>query len=978
MNFMKRYVRYLMLLIAGVLFLACSDEVNNKEPLPIVSDDYVGSVRHFLLGDETANFSQSDVRCYLMTEDGQTIMRYCTHIRRDSTSEVVLTTGLKDGVYRLLYFEYDLRKNNGPVRRGEFGLGGRIKVANGQIVMLDSFNAAMGFVGQGTKESPYIISSAKHLQRLSDLVNSTLTNKYVNNSTYFAQYADIDVDDLCWDSPDGYGWYPIGFTNVLPFRGHYNGKGYSIKGLYSYRNVTSGVGLFGYIHTAEIDSVVLDGAEIYGLYATGGIAGAVITAAGERHASTINHCRVVNSLISGARTTTASVNDVDTWSASIGGIVGAVDAYSIFLANGCSVDSESIVNGANCVGGILGAANLKSSIQISNCKNSAVVNAAYAAVGGIVGNADTVHISACVNTGAITGAIKYTGPDGVNPGVAAGGIIGGSGISMIVACANSGDVKGYDGVGGIIGSTRLGDGSETFYNNTTLRYCLNSGKVNGNNSVAGICGEAQVTGYALCNRGVINGNESVAGVLGFSPISALCNCVNSESVSGHDYVAGIVAQSTWGSMALNQNYGAVEASGNCAAGIAALVGDNVIINYCENGGNIMVRGSEPKAGGVVGELGVPNEWDAERIAGVVIGGLECITAVASVPYGFVIDKTISNKVLMFVLNAVPGLMYLPADLYFNISSAIALVDSKQSEEISKENNEQIGKLCSDITTQIQGIRNINGRWQQYRANVEALRVQCEAIEGKNIDSLYNNLNIIRNERADEVHYEQEQKDMIHTAVGGICIIAGTVASIVAAIPTGGASVMAYVGAFATGVAVGAGFLGGVNGIVQSVTEYEYNSSTVSQDLNYGKISAPNATGGYVGGVVGSTSDYAIIRDCLNLADCDAPGAKRGQMTGRANPEAEIHNSLAIGNASGWSGFAGTDKFSVTYGGLYYYLSGQTNVSGNYKDQGTELNSSQLGNSNSFSGWNIGSGNSLWSIQNETSPAYPIPLNSEAM
>lgn len=973
---MRRNFRYLMLLIAGVLFLACNDEVNHKEPLPTVDDEYVGSVKQFLLGDETANFSQSDVRCYLMTEDGEKIMRYCTHKRMGNISEVELTTGLKDGVYRLLYFEYDLpRQNNGPLQTREFGLGGRIKVANGQVVMLDNFNASMGFSGEGTKESPYVITSAKHLERLASLVNGTLTNKSVNNSTYFAQYADIDVWEVCWDFPDGYGWYPIGFTNVLPFRGHYNGKGHSIEGLYSHRNVSSGVGLFGFIHTAEIDSVVLKGAEIYGLYATGGIAGAVVTSAGKREPSTINHCKVMNSVISGAR----EVNgDVDTWSASIGGIVGAVDAYAIFLANGCSVDSETVVNGANCVGGVLGAANLRSTIQISNCKNSADIHAAYAAVGGIVGNADTIHISACVNSGAITGAIKYTGPDGVNPGVAAGGIIGGSGISMIVACANSGDVNGYDGVGGIIGSTRLGDGTETFYNNTTLRYCLNSGTITGNNSVAGICGEAQVTGYALCNKGVINGKESVAGVLGYAPISALCNCVNSMPISGQEYVAGIVGQSTWGTMALNQNYGAIEAAGNYAAGIAALVGDNVIINYCENGGNIMVRGSDPTSGGVVGELGDPNEWDAERIAGVVIGGLECITAIASVPYGIVIDKKMSNKVLMFIFKAVPGLMYLPADMYFNISGAISLVDGKQSEEISNENNEQIGILSSDITSQIQGLRNTNGKWQQYLANVEALRAKCEATEGDNIDTLFNNLNNIRNERADDVQHEQETKEIIHTAVGGVCMIVGSIASIVAAIPSGGSSVMVYVGVAATVASVGAGVIGGVNGIVQSVTDNEYNSSTVSQDLNYGMVSAPNASGGYVGGIVGSTSDYAIIRDCLNTGDCNAPGATRGQLTGRANPKAEIHNSLVIGGASGWSGFAGTDKSSVKYGGLYYYLSGQTNVSANYGDQGTELNSSQLGSSGSFNGWSIGSENSLWSIQSETSPAYPIPLNSEAM
>ncbi len=976
---MKRYFRYLMLLIAGVVFLACNDDdLKDIEPSFIENDEYVGSVKQFRLGQEVADLEYTDVRCYLMTEDGTIIVRNCKHNRMKDSSDITMASGLKDGVYRLLYFEYDLPKhNNGPVRTGEYGLGSRILVANNRIVTLDSYNALMGFVGQGTIESPYVITSAKHLQRLSDLVNGTATNKSVNSSTYFAQYADIDVDDLCWDSPDGYGWYPIGFTNVLPFRGHYNGKGYSITGLYSYRNATSGVGLFGYIHRAEIDSVVLDGAEIYGLYATGGIAGAVITAAGERHASTINHCSVVNSLISGARSAAASVYDVDTWSASIGGIVGAIDAYAIFISNGCSVDSETVINGANCVGGIVGGGNLRSTIQISNCKNNAVVNAAYAAVGGIVGSADTVHISACLNTGAITGAIKYNGPDGVNPGISAGGIIGGSGISMIVACINSGDVKGYDGVGGIIGSTRLGDGNETYYNPTNLRYCLNNGNITGNNSVAGLCGEAQITGYALCNRGEVDGQESVAGVVGFAPISALCNCVNSATVFGHEYVAGVVGQSTYGSLALNQNYGLIEAE-NYAAGIAAMAGDNIIINYCENGGDILVTGSDSYAGGVVAKLGVPSEWDKSRIAGVVCGSLEVVTAIVAFPCGFAVDKYVNNKLLTFVLKATPGLIFLPTDLYFNVVGAINLIDSQKAKDMVSDSNEQIAMLCADITNQLQELRTGNGKWEQYNANIEALRSICEATEGKNIDTLFTNLNTIRNERVDDLEEKQETKNIIHQAVSGCCILLGSVATIVAAVPTGGASVMAYVGAYATGTALAAGVIGGVNGIVQSVTEYTYNSSTLSQDLNHGSISAPNAVGGYVGGIVGITADYSIIRDCLNTGDCNADGATTGQLTGKANPKAEMHNSLAVGKASGWSGFVGSDKSSVKYGGLYYYLSGQTNVSGNYSKQGEELNSSELGSSGSFSGWSIGANNSLWSIQNETSPAYPIPLNSEAM
>ena len=661
---MKRVFRYLMVLLAGMLFFACNDDVLNEiQTLPIENDEYVGNVRFFKLGEETEELIHSEVRCYLMTEDGETIVRSSRHTRIGDSSEIEMGIGLKDGIYRLLYFEFDLPKplNNGRIKTGQFALGGRIKVAGNNITIIDSYNAAMGFSGEGTESSPYVITSAKHLERLASLVNGTLTNKNVTSSTYFAQYADIDVWEVCWDFPDGFGWYPIGFTNVLPFRGHYNGKGHSIKGLYSHRNVSSGIGLFGFIHTAEIDSVVLENAEIYGLYATGGIAGAVVTAAGKRDPSTINNCMVINSKISGARE--VGSDDVDTWSASVGGILGAVDAYAIFSANGCKVDSASVISGANIVGGILGGANLRSLIQIANCVNCAKVNGAYSAIGGIVGSADTVSIVACYNKNNITGAIKYNGPDGTNPGISTGGIIGGSGVCAISATYNLGNVTGYDGVGGIIGSTRVGDGEERVYNTANLRYCLNRGNVSGNNNVAGLCGEAQFTGYALCNVGNIGGMEGVGGVVGFSPAAAIFNSVNNGIVNGKEYVAGIIGQSIWGSLANNQNYGNIKALGNCAAGIVALTGDNIILNYCSNSGDIDSEGDKPKSGGVIGEFGVPSEWSSDRIASIVIGSLEVVTSafvapVTSAVMGAIDGFADAHKVLVFCIEAeFPALLF---------------------------------------------------------------------------------------------------------------------------------------------------------------------------------------------------------------------------------------------------------------------------------------------------------------------------------
>ena len=106
---MKRVFRYLMVLLAGMLFFACNDDVLNEiQTLPIENDEYVGNVRFFKLGEETEELIHSEVRCYLMTEDGETIVRSSRHTRIGDSSEIEMGIGLKDGIYRLLYFEFDL------------------------------------------------------------------------------------------------------------------------------------------------------------------------------------------------------------------------------------------------------------------------------------------------------------------------------------------------------------------------------------------------------------------------------------------------------------------------------------------------------------------------------------------------------------------------------------------------------------------------------------------------------------------------------------------------------------------------------------------------------------------------------------------------------------------------------------------------------------------------------------------------------
>ena len=108
----------------------------------------------------------------------------------------------------------------------------------------------------------------------------------------------------------------------------------------------------------------------------------------------------------------------------------------------------------------------------------------------------------------------------------------------------------------------------------------------------------------------------------------LHNAINTGAVEGTDYVSGIIGKTGFGSVALNHNYGNISASGSHTAGILGLGGNNTIIHYCGNFGDIS-NPSGKYIGGIVGEIGDPRKWTAMNIAECVVGSIEIIMSVAS-------------------------------------------------------------------------------------------------------------------------------------------------------------------------------------------------------------------------------------------------------------------------------------------------------------------------------------------------------------
>lgn len=113
--------------------------------------------------------------------------------------------------------------------------------------------------GEGTKESPYLVSSASDIEYFRDQVNSgkSFSGEYVR------QTADIDLSE-CGN------WEPIGiFDSKKLFEGNYNGDGYNIIGLYI-NCPEQNVGLFGQL-AGTVENVSIINCNITGAF-IGGIA----------------------------------------------------------------------------------------------------------------------------------------------------------------------------------------------------------------------------------------------------------------------------------------------------------------------------------------------------------------------------------------------------------------------------------------------------------------------------------------------------------------------------------------------------------------------------------------------------------------------------------------------------------------------------------------------------------------------------------
>ena len=260
--------------------------------------------------------------------------------------------------------------------------------AGGEYTYTVSLAAAKdpGYTIEGN--GSYTVTSADGLINVAELVNGGKTDINITLGK------NIDLT--------GKGWTPIGTNYEKRYKGTFDGRGHTIKGL----TVTTNdqfVGLFGYLDKAgTVKNVVMEGIQI-----------------------TSNHV-----LMSG----------------NTGGVVG----YSWGTIENCSVSGS--VSGTVYVGGVVG---VQIGGSITGCSSSATVKGTVD-VGGVAGQTNSsATLTACYATGNV---IIEMAP---KKNIAGGGLVGMNAGSSLLACYATGNVTstgsstGYVHIGGFLGDNYI-------------------------------------------------------------------------------------------------------------------------------------------------------------------------------------------------------------------------------------------------------------------------------------------------------------------------------------------------------------------------------------------------------------------------------------------------------------------------------------------------------------------------------------------
>ena len=287
--------------------------------------------------------------------------------------------------------------------------------------------------GDGSSESPFLITTAEELKWYASYVNGESGDKVVHNTACAQLVKDIDLSTVCGKGKGN--WTPIAKYGIYKYDGEYrfdgvfDGNGYTISNLYINNKYGSYLGLFGYIQptasstSASVKNLKMDNVQIVG----------------DQNIAAV--CVGKN----------VTVENIEVISGSITG------SYFICGISSCGGSARNCINRANVTGSGTYVAGIIHTIndKVSNCSNYGKITTRKGPAGGIACiNKESNKLTDCANYG----DIYVTGSLGSNSGSAVGGLLGDPSNLEISNCANFGNIyltEQSEFVGVIVGTVQL-------------------------------------------------------------------------------------------------------------------------------------------------------------------------------------------------------------------------------------------------------------------------------------------------------------------------------------------------------------------------------------------------------------------------------------------------------------------------------------------------------------------------------------------
>ena len=351
----------------------------------------------------------------------------------------------------------------------------------------NGIDISSSLAGEGTVESPYLISSTADMAYFAESVKEdTYEGKHVKLTT------DLDMSNYAFKGI-GLGEYTTKYE-YTPFAGTFDGDNHDVK-----VNIVKDfvAGLFSGV-TGTVKNVSVSGSVRCVNRAAGGIAAI-------QESGTIENC-TNNAIVTSKYYVLGNGN--------VGGIVGYQKNGDVINCtnNGDVYGYVNLISDNQGVGGIVGTIAEGATGEIKgNINTGFIYNKGYC-TGGIVGVLrGKLTITECSNSGVVKGEKSC-----------AGGIVGFTNFSdnTISNCVNSGDITGFTLVGGIIGA--LGYSGDRL--TTIVTGCTNSGNIT-------------ATGDTFVDNKVEKVGARVGGIAGMAYGSTVENCTNTGTVTYNDGTA---------------------------------------------------------------------------------------------------------------------------------------------------------------------------------------------------------------------------------------------------------------------------------------------------------------------------------------------------------------------------------------------------------------------------------------------------------